>query len=78
MAKVANALEVIMPDPTTPPTTNMPSLVLDRSTNIAVSLQKDNYASYKKGIPSLIGGSPASTVTYQNEISNLNTALFDV
>jgi hypothetical protein len=51
---------------------------VDASASVAISLQKDIYASYKKASPRILLSSPASTSAYETEISSLKTALFDV
>ena len=54
------------------------SSVFDASAAVAISLQKDLYASSKKGSPCLLLASPTSARAYETEISCLKTALSNV
>jgi hypothetical protein len=50
----------------------------DGSASVAISLQKDIYASFKKAPPRMLLASSTSTSAYETEISVLKSALFDV
>jgi hypothetical protein len=50
----------------------------DASAAVAISLQNDIYASFKKVTPRLLLSSPAATKAYEAKIPGLKNALFDV